>query len=348
MSTQARMTHLSRWKLPPMRDSYQTVLVKHVWEILEAGTAELKPMANEPVKVFEIVAGKNIELDPADPSNFSGKSFLAWLPKWGNIVIFLIGLGNAFLALWAISTRQVKSAEATNAPMNDGVQIFLYTEIGASMAFLIFLLCRFVSPASFLGQEPLSLEASVWPSITIRLLAFAVAIRLLMIASNSFVVHRPRIEEQLTKAVPSAQKLPLAEGVVKELAATCLSLLLEKTPPVEEKTFQQVMDKHFDYRGRRNRIMLASLGYLAVSFVLFYLWPPAVPARGAFAFLVEKVVLALGVGLYIIHLMYCLDLHLSACTLLRTLRSFYSTGVKSLDQDKIDADFVEHSQQLGA
>jgi hypothetical protein len=67
-----------------------------------------------------------------------------------------------------------------------------------------------------------------------------------MIASNSFVVHRPRIEKQLTKAVPSAEKLPLAEGVVKELAATCLSLLLEKTPHVEEKTFQQVMNKHFD------------------------------------------------------------------------------------------------------
>jgi hypothetical protein len=329
--------HPSRWKLPPMRDSYQTVLVKHVWEILEAGTAELKPMANEPVKVFEIVAGKNIELDPVDPSNFWGKSFLAWLPKWGNIVIFLVGLGNAFLVLWAISTRQVKSAEATNAPMKDGARVFLYTEIGIAMALLFFLLCRFVSPAWFLGQEPLTLEASIWPSITIRLLAFAVAIRLLMIASNSFVVHAPRIKKELTKAVPSAEKLPLAEGVVKELAATCSSLLLEKTPPVEEKTFQQVLDKHFDSRARRKRITWASLGYLAVSFVLFYRWPPAVPARGAFAFLAEKVVLALSVGLYIIHLMYCLDLHVSACTLLRTLRSFYSTGVKSLDQDKIDA-----------
>src|SRR5205814_876938 len=107
--------------------------------------------------------------------------------------------------------------------------------------------------------------------------------------------------------------------------------------PVKEKTFQEVVDKNFDSRARRQRIMWASLGYLVVSFVLFYRWPPAVPARGAFAFLVEKVVLALGVGLYIIHLMYCLDLHLSACTLLRTLRSFYSTDVKSLDQDKIDA-----------
>jgi hypothetical protein len=329
--------HPSRWKLPPMRDSYQTVLVKHIWEILEAGTAELKPMANEPVKVFEIVAGENVELDPVDPSNFWGKSFLAWLPKWGNIVIFLVGLGNAFLVLWAISTRQAKSAGATNAPMSVGAQILLYTEMGVAMASLIFLLCQFVTSAWVLGQEPLSLEASVWPSITIRLLAFVVAIRLLMIASNSFVVHRQRIEEQFTKAVPSAEKLPLAEGVVKELGATCLSLLLEKTPPVKEKTFQQVVDKHFDYRARRKRIMWASLGYLAVSFVLFYRWPPAVPARGAFAFVAEKVVLALGVGLYIIHLMYCLDLHLSACTLLRTLRSFFSTGMKSLDQDKIDA-----------
>ncbi len=329
--------HPWRWKLPPMRDSYQTVLVKHVWEILDAGTGELKPMATKSAKVFEIVAGKDIELDPVDPSNFWGKSFLGWLSKWGNILIFLFGLGNAFLVLWAISTREVEFKGATNAPMSNGARRFLYTEIGVGMAFLIFLLCCFVSPAWFLGQEPLSLEASVWPSISIRLLAFLVAIRLLMIASNSFAIHRPRIEKQLNKAVPSAKRLPLAEGVVKDLGAKCLGLLLEKTPPVNEKTFKHVVDKHFDQRARRKRIIWASLGYLAVSFVLFYCWPPAVPARGAFAFLVEKVVLAFGVGLYIIHLMYCLDLHLSACTLLQTLRSFYSTGVKSVHQDKIDA-----------
>jgi len=333
--------HPVRWKLPPMRDSYQTVLVKHVWEILEAGTAKPKPMATEPVNVFEIVAGKNIELDPVDPSNFWGKSFLAWLSKWWNkSLIFLVGLGNAFLVLWAISTRRLKFPEATNAPLSDRARVFLYTEIGIAMAFVIFLLCWFMSPISFLGQEPMSLEASIWPTVTIRLLAFAVAIRLLMIASNSFVVHRPRIEEQLTKAVPCNKELPLAEGIVKELGATCLSLLLEEKPPVKEKTFQQVMDKHFNRRARRRRIMWASLGYFAVSFVLFYRWPPAVPARGAFAFLAEKFVLALGVGLYIIHLMYCLDLHLSACTLLRTLRSFYSIGVKSLNHNKIDANLM--------
>ena len=333
--------HPVRWKLPPMRDSYQTVLVKHVWEILEAGTAKPKPMATEPVNVFEIVAGKNIELDPVDPSNFWGKSFLAWLSKWWNkSLIFLVGLGNAFLVLWAISTRRLKFPEATNAPLSDRARVFLYTEIGIAMAFVIFLLFWFMSPVSFLGQEPMSLEASIWPTVTIRLLAFAVAIRLLMIASNSFVVHRPRIEEQLTKAVPCNKELPLAEGIVKELGATCSSLLLEEKPPVKEKTFQQVMNKHFDRRARRKRIMWASLGYFAVSFVLFYLWPPAVPARGSFAFLAEKLVLALGVGLYIIHLMYCLDLHLSACTLLRTLRSFYSIDVKSLDHDKIDANLM--------
>lgn len=100
---------------------------------------------------------------------------------------FPFGLGNAFLVLWAISTRQVKSAEATNAPMKEGARVLLYTEIGIATAFLIFLLCRFVSPAWFLGQEPLSLEASVWPSITIRLLAFAVAIRLLIWASLGYI-----------------------------------------------------------------------------------------------------------------------------------------------------------------
>ena len=160
--------HPSRGKLPPMRDSYQTVLVKHVWEIVEAGTAELKPMGNKCVKVFEIVAGKNIELDQVDPTNFCGKFFLGWLPKWGNSVIFLLGLANAFLVLCAISTRKVESPGATNARLNNWARIFLYTEIGVGMSFLVFLLYWFLSPALFLGREPLTLEASVWPSITIR------------------------------------------------------------------------------------------------------------------------------------------------------------------------------------
>jgi len=73
--------------------------------------------------------------------------------------------------------------------MNGGARIFVYVEIGAAAAFLLLLLHWFASSARFLGEEPTALEASVWPSITIRLLAFAVAIRLLMIASNSFVVH---------------------------------------------------------------------------------------------------------------------------------------------------------------
>src|SRR5256885_8660880 len=54
--------------------------------------------------------------------------------------------------------------------------------------------------------------------------------------------------------------------------------------------------------------------------------------------MVEKVVFALGVGLYIIHLMYCLDLHVTACTLLRTLRSFYSSEVAAREPGlKIEA-----------
>src|SRR6478672_8314917 len=243
---------------------------------------------------------------------------------WDRTLIFLLGLGNAFLVLWAISTRQLKSPEATNAPLSDRGRVFLYTEIGIAMAFVIFLLCWFMSPVSFLGQEPMNLEASVWPSITIRLLAFAVAIRLLMIASNAFVVHSASLKTRLKAAMPSEQKLPLADGIVKGLIASAVSMWFEQAAPARERIFSEVLDKNFDQTARRWRIMWGSLAYVALSFVLFVCWPPTVPARGAFAFLIEKVVLSLGVGLYIIHLMYCLDLHVSACTLMRTLRSFYS------------------------
>ncbi|HZE13149.1 MAG TPA: hypothetical protein VE086_05285 [Chthoniobacterales bacterium] len=325
----------SRWKLPPMRDSYQNVLVKHIWQILEAGNSEAIPTTPQEAHLFEIVAGKNIALTPVEPSSFWGKGALAWLPIWGNVVIFLLALLNAFVILWAISSRTFEASEPGKAPMGTGARVVIYIEIAITTGFLLYLFWIFVSPARFLGEEPLSLEASVWPSITIRLLAFVVGIRLLMIASNTFVLHRARIEGELADAVPSEKQLPLGGGIVRGLTESFIALGVECTPRPRETTFNEVLSKQFDPARRRKRIMWAGLGYLAVSFVLFSQWPPAVPARGAFAFFVEKGALALGVGLYIIHLMYCLDLHVSACTLLRTLRSFYSSHVLPADRAKI-------------
>jgi hypothetical protein len=159
-----------------------------------------------------------------------------------------------------------------------------------------------------------------------------------MIASNAFVVHSASLKTRLKAAMPSEQKLPLADGIVRGLMASAASMWFERAAPARERIFSEVLDKNFDQTARRWRIMWASLAYVALSFVLFVCWPPTVPARGAFAFLIEKIVLSLGVGLYIIHLMYCLDLHVSACTLMRTLRSFYLPAARNTGHPtRIDA-----------
>ena len=68
------------------------------------------------------------------------------------------------------------------------------------------------------------------------------------------------------------------------------------------------------------RICLMSFIYLTISSLLFIAWPPSVPARGLMTFWVERVTLALAVGLYVVHLMYCLDTHFFAIHLADKLR----------------------------
>jgi hypothetical protein len=219
----------------------------------------------------------------------------------------------------------------------------VYTEIAIAIVLLLFFLIVFATRMKFFGQEPLSLEASIWPSVTIRILAFAVAIRLLMIASKAFVVHQSSVEEGLKEAVPAHAVLPLANGLIKQMITGFLALWWETPPPPRNKSFASVLTRHFDMNARRKRIIWISLVYLVISFALFVKWPPAVPARGAVAFLVEKVVLSFGVGLYIIHLMYCLDLHVSACTVLRTLRSFFE-----LEESQLKAHGKINAKQMVA
>src|SRR5262249_1135378 len=96
----------------------------------------------------------------------------------------------------------------------------------------------------------------------------------------------------------------------------------------------EFFEKLFAANGRKWRIFIASLVYLAFSFVLFRVWPPNVPARGGLPLLIEKIVLALGVALYIIHLIFCLELHVSALRLLRQLRLLYSSAP---DENHINA-----------
>ena len=366
-----------------MRDSYQTVLVEFVRNIL--GVSSSKPRKDP--KLFEIVAGRSINLKPqatdggeesapqrerlsatpnsADGADENTEQVKGTPPLWKDvasrivslnpsqaaasglscplfpsfrlftILIFLLGLGNGFLILWAVSTRtspDAPRAEHESAPMTPGARRWVHAEIVAASfgIILIFglLLWCWTTGRPLLWGEPIARGASIWPGVLIRLFAFLVAILLLLNASYSFVSRSRRLSRSLHAALPSQERLPLADPLGTEAGAFVRAFFSEQPPGRREKTFDQVLQDFFDHKARRRRIMIASFLYLVMSGILFAIWPPVVPARGLTAFVMEKVILSLGVALYIIHLIYCLDLHLSALTLLRTLRSFYSADVR--------------------
>jgi hypothetical protein len=92
----------------------------------------------------------------------------------------------------------------------------------------------------------------------------------------------------------------------------------------------------FRRRTLRRRIVKLSIAYLVFSFVLFLVWQPTVPGRGGLALLIEKIVLALGVALYIVHLIFCLDLHFSAWRLLRAIGSHFDPPSPTGSPSSID------------
>ena len=303
-----------RWKLPPMRDSYQTVLVKEVQHILRQG----KDKQTGRARIFEIGAGKRVYL--TDGKGISWP--LWWLAQpWFNALIFIPALLNAFLILWAVTTRD--KANKPPGAMKKWAQWVVYGEaILASFGLVLLLWKLTIAKSDLLFGEPLSLGISIWPSVMIRLLAFLVAIVLLSLASYSFVVYGSPQEDNLKNALP------------KNLKFRCRKGMWGLWGPSRERSRDEFFEKLFAVNARKRRIVIASLAYLAFSFVLFAVWPPSVPARGGLPLLIEKIVLSLGVALYIIHLIFCLELHVSALRLLRQLRLLYSSAA---DENHINA-----------
>ncbi len=308
----------TRWKLPPMRDSYQTVLVKEVRNTLRGNACEKSESASERAHIFEIAPGKSIELDEPGEA-----SYLLWLLAqwWSAIVVFLLALVNGFLILWAVTTRD--KANSPSGAMKKWAQWVVFGEaILAGLGLVLLFWNLTIAKSDLLFDEPLSLGISIWPSVMIRLLAFLVAIVLLSLASYSFVVYGRPQEDNLKNALPENTKLRFRKG------------LWGLWGPSDERSRDEFFQELFEVNARKRRIVIASLAYLAFSFVLFAMWPPTVPARGGLPLLIEKIVLSLGVALYIIHLIFCLELHVSALRLLRQLRLLYSSAA---DENRINA-----------
>jgi hypothetical protein len=261
-------------------------------------------------RIFEIGAGKRVNLTAAGGISWP----LRWLARWWfNALIFILALLNAFLILWAVTTRNL--ANKPPGAMKKWAHWVVYGEASLAGLALVLLLWKLtIARWELLSGEPLSLGISIWPSVMIRLLAFLVAVVLISLASYSFVVYGGPQEDNLKNALPENVKFRWRKWIWG---------LLGRSGHVSRDEF---FEKLFAANGRKWRIVIASFAYLVFSFVLFAHWPPNVPARGGLALLIEKIVLALGVALYMIHLIFCLELHVSALRLVRQLRLQYSSA----------------------
>ena len=121
------------------------------------------------------------------------------------LLVFLPALLNAFLILWAVTTRDV--AKKPPGAMKKWAQWVVYGEAILAGFGLVFLLLKLtIARSDLLLGEPLSLGISIWPSVMIRLLAFLVAVVLLSLASYSFVVYGSPQEDNLKNALPENVK----------------------------------------------------------------------------------------------------------------------------------------------
>jgi hypothetical protein len=325
--------------LPPMRDGYQTILANKVLDLLSPPDSKSAQAATPAPKVFEIAPGRSIDLKAGSPasSHTAVRDYvLAQLSKTEtNIFVFCLALANAFVILAAFFTRQAKNdperPDIVIAPMNPWARTFVYAEIAIGILViggLLFFLCW--RKDTLLLAEPLALGISIWPSVMIRLIAFLVAVLLLMIASYAFVAQGKGLKKTLKDALPK-NEFHLPQGLAREGLRLCQSLAGERPRAFPMRSFDFHLDRLFGREGQaflKNhrfwRITGISVLYFLFSAFLFRMWPPNVPGRGAFALLDEKIVLALGVSLYIIHLIFCLDLHIGAYNFLRALRALYA------------------------
>ncbi|HKP02026.1 MAG TPA: hypothetical protein VJU77_01575 [Chthoniobacterales bacterium] len=322
--------------LPPMRDSYQTILVRTVQGFINASEPRTAPTPH----IFEIARGKHVDLKAGSPESAHTKlrdAVLAALAHgWSTAIIFFLSLAHAFVILIAIFSRTPKQdpdqPNITIAPMKPWARILVWSEISLGLAgILVLLIFLGWRDNTLLFAEPLALGISIWPSVLIRLLAFIVAILFLLLASYSFFTEGTAIKDQMEEALGKRiQKIQfhLPEGFAREGIRLCRSFAYERptTPPLQE--FECQLDRFFGkeepiwWRNERLwQIIGISVAYFLLSAFLFRQWPPSVPGRGAFALLNEKIILALGVSLYIIHLVFCLHLHGTAFYFLRTLRA---------------------------
>lgn len=205
------------------------------------------------------------------------------------------------------------------------------------------LLSLFISRAgnsNLLWGETLNPVAGVgiWPSILIRTLAFLVGLLLLRFTFKGFHQEWAGVREGLrgfekSPTTPSAATVDwwdLSSGAmipVPKFLRRFLSPHQEEpaSAPPPRRTFKDDLEECEDPLRLYRRVFVLSFIYLIASMLLFWIWPSSIPARGALPFLIEKLTLSFGVGLYIIHLCFCFELHGSAFRLINRLADIVKT-----------------------
>ena len=375
-----------RWSVPPMRDSYQTILFEATQRLVRSQTLEERSKMLEDVTyrtgqeamLFEIGAGTAVLL-----SQFSRDAQTAMVARLGDrflsLLIFALALGNGILVLWAVSSRQLASAdERKPAPLRRWARRLLWAECAVAGLAILGLAAWFFynwirgEPEPVLMMEPSSWTSgvSIWPTILIRCLAFLIALLLMIKASETVDVKyrlaRRRLRDLLGTGARLRSNLLLelscaARRLLKAIFASlrfqkvgsrrCWSVFGSQVARIapqdrEPRTIEKLLETIHGRPHRVLRITTLAIVYFVFSILLFAAFPTYTPGRGFAVLLVEKVVLALGVGLYIVHLLYCLDLHLGAQMLLGALRGRLAEN-KNIDEYKVLETAGEYTFAVG-
>ncbi len=178
----------------------------------------------------------------------------------------------------------------------------------------------------------------IWPSILIRTLAFLVGLLLLRYTFEGFHQEWQGVREGLRGFENSAIAPPVSTVDWWDLTSGAMipvpKFLRRFLNPHEDepagdsspgRTFKDDLEECEDPLRVFRRVLVLSFIYLIASMLLFWIWPSSIPARGALPFLAEKLTLSFGVGLYIIHLCFCFELHGSAFRLINRLADIVET-----------------------
>jgi hypothetical protein len=320
------------WQVPPMRDSYQVVLFDAVKRIA-TGKDPFPPQPTT-AKLLEIGAGSAVSLDTSPREEVTAAEGI--LAKgWVTPLLFLLGTINGLLILLAVITRlHSHQSRGKAGHLHPVGRLWMLAEaallgIVPALVLSVFFAAHWLrgSPVALWG-EPLSWTSgvSVWPTILIRVIAIFTAILLMWIAARTVDAAFCATRFQLKRSFKS-DKFFSDFSLLAKLQGFCQRhILLSEPSNPPHVTVRKVLQYIGSRRWRLIRITSFAVIYLVLSSILFWYLPPLAPGRGGWVLRVEKVTLAFGVGLYIVHLLYCLDVHVMALILLRSLRQYFDTA----------------------